>query len=112
MYPRATLEQGDRVMKILVTAALTASALMAATAASAQVKKPAADPPPRPVQAESQTVTAQSIPTNPDASVTQPRPLFNIGNVPVDVWAPVEAPYDANMSRNQAANPVFEEGGF
>jgi hypothetical protein len=112
MYPPATLERGDRVMKIFVTLALTASTLMAATAASAQVKKPVADPPPRPVPAESQTVTAQSVPTNPDASVTQPRALFNIGNVPVDVWAPVEPPYDANMNRNQAANPVFEQGGF
>jgi hypothetical protein len=112
MYPPATLEQGDRVMKLLVTLTLTASALVAATTASAQVKKPTADPPPRPVQAESQTVTAQSVPTNPDATVSQPRPLFNIGNLPVDVWAPVEPPYDANMNRNQAANPVFEQGGL
>jgi hypothetical protein len=99
-------------MKMLSTLALAASAVMVAGAGSAQVQKPAADSPPRPVPAESQTVTAQPVPTNPDASVTQPRALFNIGNVPVDVWAPVEPPYDANMNRNQAANPVFEEGGF
>jgi hypothetical protein len=99
-------------MKMFSTLALAAFALVVATAASAQVKKPAADPPPRPVPAESQTVTAQPVPTNPDATVNQPRPLFNIGNLPVDVWAPVEPPYDANMNRSQAANPVWEEGGF
>jgi hypothetical protein len=98
-------------VKMFATLALIASALMVATA-SAQLKKPAADPPPRPVPAESQTVTAQPVPTNPDATVTQPHALFNIGNVPVDVWAPVEPPYDANMNRTQASNPVFEQGGF
>jgi hypothetical protein len=99
-------------MKMFSTLALIASALMVAMAASAQVKQPAADPPPRPVPVESQTVTAPPVPTNPDATVTQPRALFKLGNVPVDVWAPVEPPYDANMNRSQAANPVWEEGGF
>jgi hypothetical protein len=99
-------------MKMFAMLALKALALVAATAASAQVKQPATDPPPRPLPSENQTITAQPVPTNPDATVTQPRPLFNIGNLPVDVWAPVEAPYDANMNRNQAANPVWDGAGF
>ncbi len=99
-------------MKMLSTLALAASALMVATAASAQVKQLPADPLPRPVAVESQTVTARPIPINPDASVTQPRALFKLGNVPVDVWAPVEPPYDAHMNKTQAANPTWDEGGF
>jgi hypothetical protein len=98
-------------MKMFSTLAAAALTLVA-TAASGQVKQPVADPPPRPVPSESQTITAEPVPTNPDASVTEPRPLFNIGNVPVDVWAPVEPPYDANMNRNQAANPVWDGSGF
>ena len=99
-------------MKMFPTPAAAVLALVVTTAASAQVKQPAADPPPRPVASESQTVTAQPVPTNPDATVTQPRPLFNIGKVPVVVWAPVEPPYDANMNRTQAANPVWDGTGF
>ncbi len=99
-------------MKMFSTLAVAALALVVATAGFAQVKQPAADPPPRRVAAEGQTVTAQPVPTNPDATVTQPRPLFNIGKVPVVVWAPVEAPYDSNMNRTQAANPVWDGSGF
>src|ERR1700749_1614850 len=99
-------------MKMFAKLALTASALMIATAASAQVKKPAADAPPRPVSMASQTVPARPVLTNPDASVAQQRPLFSIRNVPVNVWAPVEPPYDTHMNRTQAANPVWGEGGF
>jgi hypothetical protein len=99
-------------MKMFSVLAIAASTLMVVTAASAQVKQLTADPPPRPVPAESQTLTAQPERTNPDASVTQPRELFKIGNLPVDVQAPVEPPYDSHINRTQAANPVFEEGGF
>ena len=99
-------------MRMSARLARTVSALMLATAASAQVKKPAADPPPKSVSAASQTVMARPVLTNPDASVTRPPALFKIGNVPLGLWAPVEPPYDAHMNRTQAANPVWEEGGF
>ncbi len=100
-------------MKMFSTMALTAFALVMAIAAFAQVKKPTADPPPRPIRVESQTVTARPTLANPDASVTEPRPLFKIGKVPVDVWAPVERPYDSHMHRNEAADPIWEEeAGF
>ena len=46
-------------MKMFSVLAIAASTLMVVTAASAQVKQLTADPPPRPVPAESQTLTAQ-----------------------------------------------------
>jgi hypothetical protein len=106
-------KRGDRDMKMFWTLALTASALVVATAAFAQVKKPNADPAPRVVALEGQRVTAPPPLTNPDASITGPRPLFKIGKVPVEVWAPVEPPYDAHLNRSEAADPIWEEGaGF
>ena len=39
-----------------------------------------------------------------------PESLFNIGRVPIDVWAPVEPPYDAHMDRNLASDPLWEAG--
>jgi hypothetical protein len=100
-------------MKMFSTLALTASILVMATAASAQVKSPNPNPAPRRVALESQTVTARPPLPNPDATVTEPRPLFKIGKVPVEVWAPLEPPYSVHMNRNEAANPIWEEGaGF
>ena len=39
-----------------------------------------------------------------------PEPLFNIGGIPVDVWAPVEPSYDARINRNLASDPQWEAG--
>jgi hypothetical protein len=45
-----------------------------------------------------------------EASGQQPRPLFKIGGLEVGVWAPVEAPYNAKMDRNLAADPLWGPG--
>jgi hypothetical protein len=46
----------------------------------------------------------------PEASGQQPRPWFKIGRLGVRVWAPVEAPYNAKMNRNLAADPLWSPG--
>jgi hypothetical protein len=99
-------------MKMFGTVVLGASALIVATTASAQVKKPAADAPTRQAPAAGQTVRAAPVPANPEASVNAPLPLFKIGNVPVDIWTPVEPPYDSHLNRDQAANPLWNEEAF
>jgi hypothetical protein len=99
-------------MRMLATLVLGASALAVAATASAQVKKPAADAPIRQVPAAGQTMKAAPVPANPEGSVNAPLPLFKIGNVPVDVWTPLEPPYDSRMNRDQAANPIWDEEAF
>jgi hypothetical protein len=100
-------------MKMLATLLVGASALILATTAFAQVKKPpAADTQARQVPVASQTTTAVPDLNNPEASVSQPRPLFKIGELPVGVWAPVEPPYDSRMNRDQAGNPVWDWDAF
>jgi hypothetical protein len=34
-------------------------------------------------------------------------PLFWIGRLPVEVWAPVVPPYDTTADRNGASNPLW-----
>jgi hypothetical protein len=99
-------------MKILSAMVLGAVSLSMATGAVAQVRSPPVPDPAAPVAATSQTLRAPAVPSNPDQSVAQAHPLFNIGREPVVVWAPVEAPYNAHMNRSQAANPVWESEGF
>ncbi|WP_146101620.1 hypothetical protein [Rhodopila globiformis] len=45
--------------------------------------------------------------TAPPPIAGAPRPLFNIGQLPVGVWAPVQPPYDSRANRTGAANPVW-----
>lgn len=40
----------------------------------------------------------------------EPTPLFDVGGIPVGVWAPVEAPYNSRMNRNLASDPLWEAG--
>ncbi|HEY0182534.1 MAG TPA: hypothetical protein VGC09_06960 [Rhodopila sp.] len=90
-------------MKMIGAVALGAVALMAATAATAQAQNP---------QVPDSTLFSRA-PAAPPASLqaqSQPRPLFTIGGLEVHLWAPVESPYNANMNRNQAANPLWEAG--
>ena len=35
------------------------------------------------------------------------QPLFTIGGMPVQVWAPVAPPYDASTNLNNAADPFW-----
>jgi hypothetical protein len=58
-----------------------------------------------------QTYTGQSVTAAIQGSTpaTQPRPIATIGNINVGVWAPVQAPYNANNNRTQAANPIWRE---
>ncbi len=67
----------------------------------------------RQLPADSQMTRAPAPPVYPRVSPSENEPLFMIGKVPVQVWTPVEAPYDSNMNRNQAENPVWTGGmGF
>jgi hypothetical protein len=47
--------------------------------------------------------------TMPGSQPIEPErvPLFTIGNLPVQVWAPVEPAYDLHANRNLAANPTW-----
>ncbi len=48
----------------------------------------------------------ESVLVAPRLGARQPAPLFIIGGVAVEVWAPVPPPYDAAANRNGAANPL------
>lgn len=90
-------------MNKIAAMAFTISALMVATVATTQAQTPR-------VPGTSQTTQAPFVPPAPEPSGPQPHTLFKIAGVPVHVWAPVEAPYDANMDRTAAANPIWEAG--
>lgn len=76
--------------------AFGALSLMITAAASAQTRH---------IQSESRsTPPAQTL----EAPSGQNPPIFIIGHLPVYIWAPVEAPNDAHMNRNGAANPIWE----
>nr|WP_294555322.1 hypothetical protein [uncultured Rhodopila sp.] len=65
----------------------------------------------KPSPTAEQSYTGQSVTADiqGNAPATQPRPLATIGNVNVGVWAPVQAPYNANNNRTRAANPIWRE---
>ena len=86
-----------------------ASALLVAADASAQVTAPA--PPPQP-PAASQTTQAPYTSTNPNQSAAESQPLFHIGQVPVAVWAPVQAPYNSKSNGTQAANALWDVDAY
>ncbi len=99
-------------MNNVIASVFAASVLLAATVVPAEAQSPPT--PGRTVQASvaSQTTQAPFNSTNPDQSVSQSRPLFTIGRLPVTVWAPVEQFYDARMNRTAAANPIWEPGNL
>ena len=61
--------------------------------------------------AAGQTYTGQSVTAEFQGSTpaTRPQPLATVGNVNVGIWARVQAPYNANNNRTQAANPIWRE---
>ncbi|HYZ21192.1 MAG TPA: hypothetical protein VE690_03440 [Rhodopila sp.] len=82
---------------------LVAPVLMVVTAqAQSPQQKPVR---PRAVPTASQTIIAPYTPPAPTPA--QPPPLFQIGNLPARLWAPVPPPYDARANRNNAANPLW-----
>jgi len=81
-------------------AILRATALMVATVASAQAQS-------RQVPSTGQVTAAPSVQATPRQGTPQSRPLFTIGHLEVHLWAPMELPYDANMNRTFAADPVW-----
>ena len=94
---------------VLAASVLAASALLLMTGvpAGAQPKQT-----PTPGQATRPTVTGQSTTSaveTPSPPPPGPRPLFKIGDLNVGIWAPVQAPYNANNNRNLAANPMWQE---
>jgi hypothetical protein len=54
--------------------------------------------------------TVGTVSVGSEASGRQPRKLFTIGGLGVGLWAPVEAPYNAKMDRNLAADPLWTPG--
>ena len=62
------------------------------------------------VPGTTETTQASTIPSGPGQGTQQSAPLFMIGRMPVQVWAPVESPYNANMNRTAADNPMWEAG--
>jgi len=95
-------------MRTLFTVVLGVAASMMASAAFAQARTPPSYNQAAPVPAASQSLAARAVPVNPAQTANEPYVLFHIGNVPVRVWAPVQAPYNAHMNRNAAANPMWE----
>ncbi len=56
----------------------------------------------------SQTTSAPYQQPLPAAPAPRPTPIFNIGNTPVGIWAPVPPPYDANANRSGGASPMWD----
>jgi hypothetical protein len=83
--------------------AFTVSTLLMATVATTQARTPQ-------IPGTSETTQDPFVPPAPESSGPQSHTLFKIAGVPVHVWAPVEAPYDPNMDRTAAANPMWEAG--
>ncbi|HEX3575886.1 MAG TPA: hypothetical protein VHU42_14890 [Rhodopila sp.] len=81
----------------------TVSALLMATVATTRAETVR-------IPSTSETTQNPLVPPAPQSNGPQSRTLFKIAGVPVHLWAPVEAPYDANMDRTAAANPIWEDG--
>jgi hypothetical protein len=58
---------------------------------------------------ESQTTAPYYFSPLPPQGEPQRRPLFTFDGVNADVWAPVEAPYNPNMNRSAASDPIWED---
>jgi hypothetical protein len=102
-------------MSKIVASIIVASTLLALTGAPVQARGPTAAPaqPPLPLPpAASQTTQAPYISANPDRSAAESVPLFHIAQVPVVVWAPVQAPYNSKANGTQAANAVWDVGAY
>lgn len=95
-------------MKNLATGAFAALTLTVAALASAHAQSPSVPEQNQQSAGASQMLQAPFTPTTPDARAAQSRPLFMIGNLPVVVWAPVEPPYNGNMNRSAASDPMFD----
>ena len=89
----------DRMGVVVLGAA---AALMVGTAAYAQSGRPGNGNP-------SEVTIAPYSPYTPPQAELQRRPLFTFGGVNVDVWSPIEPPYDPNMNRAAASDPLWEE---
>jgi hypothetical protein len=98
-------------MSKIVTSIIGASTLLALTGGAVQARDPAPAQPPQPPPA-SQTTQAPYTPTNPDQSAAGSVPLFHLGQVPVVVWAPVQAPYNSKANGTQAANGLWDAGAY
>jgi hypothetical protein len=92
-------------MNRIVISIAVATTLLAATTVPGLAQRSTAIPPPPPqAPAASQTTQAPYAPTYPDQGPAGSTPLFNIGKVPVVVWAPVEPPYNSKSNGTVAAN--------
>jgi hypothetical protein len=87
------------VMTKIGTVLLAALPLLLASAAYAQTPTPQMG---GTVQTPELVAPGETAPGNNEL-----QPLFSIGNLPVAVWAPTEAPYNAQADRSAAANPLW-----
>ena len=55
-------------------------------------------------------IGASNAPVAPEQGNQQPRRLFTIGGLPVNIYTPVEPPYSPAMNRNLAADPLWAPG--
>jgi hypothetical protein len=90
-------------MKLSAAVGLAASAALLTAVVPARAQ-------PKPAPTTGPTVTGQSTTSTIEtpAPPAGPRPLFRAGNVTVGIWAPIQAPYNANNNRNLAANPIWQ----
>lgn len=88
-------------LAIALIAAAAIGSLSAVNSAQAQVPGQKATP------SANQTIYSPAVQPNPPAPPSTPAPLFDLGNLPVGVWAPVEPPYDVHANRNNASNPLW-----
>ena len=93
------------------TAAAFGIAALLATASALAQPPPAHGPQRAPAPSSGQTLTAPYMREPAPPPLQQRRPLFTIFNMPVVVWAPVQAPYDSRHNLDAAANPFWLDEG-
>jgi hypothetical protein len=91
-------------MNRIIASITVATALLAATTVPGLAQRSTPIPPPPQAPAASQTTQAPYTPAYPDQGPGGSTPLFNIGKLPVVVWAPVEPSYNSKGNGTMAAN--------
>ncbi len=89
---------------------LGATAIIVAGAASARAQSgDAVGVGPGVTEAPGHVLEAPFFLPDGQTDAQRPRPLFTIGGLQIDLWAPIESYYDANVNRNLAADPLWAD---
>jgi len=99
-------------MRVLFAVAAVAAFSMMASVPFAQTRSPPSPNHGAAIPAVHQSLTVRAVPVNPAQTENEPHVLFHIGSMPVHVWAPVQASYNAHMNRNSAEKPMWEANAF